>query len=743
VPQKGKAMLNRKDALITGINRIFLEALTCETEAQLGRICLSVTQMLTCSPFGYVFVLDEHMTLCELAVGDPQAVECPSKATPDATQDDITGATELIHRVLKGAFYTNHPHPDLSGVPEKVHAFMGVPLISNERTIGVLAVANRQGGYTPEDLQSLSDLAGAVVQAIVHKRTEAALAAELANNKRLQEISACLIHAGNVDALLSDILMAAIDFMNADAGHLQLYDAEEGKLRVLAQHGFTPSLLASLTHGKQGERASYVTALESGRRIVIPDIETSAVFAAGPLPRIKLEAGLRAVQATPLISRAGLVLGVISTYWRATHEPGHRELRFLDMLARQAADVIERQMNQNAILKSHEQLEKRVVERTVELEIRARQLQRLALELSRTEEKEQERIAEILHEDLQQYLSALKYRLWNLLPEERLDPELKRKIEDLENLINESIQKTRRLSHELNPPVLRQNGLMAGLKWLITEMKEKHGLSVSLSTRGEVNPESSTIASVLFRAVRELLLNIVKHAATDTAMVEARREGKWMRLIVTDNGIGFAPEDCVIEKANAGFGLFGLTERIGYLGGRVEIQSAPGKGCRVVLTVDASMPTRTTSPAFAPVPVPAAAPARKSGKGKIRILLVDDHTIMREGLANLFKGKEEFEVTAQAANGQEAVRLAAELDPDIILMDISMPVMDGIEATTLISRSQPAVRIIGLSMHDDDSTKERMLAAGAAGYIYKAAPAGKLIEAIRQVHASGRQDRNP
>lgn len=116
---------------------------------------------------------------------------------------------------------------------------------------------------------------------------------------------------------------------------------------------------------------------------------------------------------------------------------------------------------------------------------------------------------------------------------------------------------------------------------------------------------------------------------------------------------------------------------------------------------------------------------------------------MREGLANLFKGKEEFEVTAQAANGQEAVRLAAELDPDIILMDISMPAMDGIEATTLISRSQPAVRIIGLSMHDDDGTKERMLAAGAAGYIYKAAPAGKLIEIIRQVHASGRQDRNP
>jgi two-component system, NarL family, nitrate/nitrite response regulator NarL len=81
--------------------------------------------------------------------------------------------------------------------------------------------------------------------------------------------------------------------------------------------------------------------------------------------------------------------------------------------------------------------------------------------------------------------------------------------------------------------------------------------------------------------------------------------------------------------------------------------------------------------------------------------------------------------------------LTDEVRPDIILMDVSMPVMDGIEATALISRAHPGIRIIGLSMHDDDGTKDKMLAAGAAGYIYKAAPAGKLIEIIRQIHAGG------
>ncbi|RJQ83625.1 MAG: response regulator [Desulfobacteraceae bacterium] len=735
-------MFNRHEVLITAINRIFLEALTCETEEQLGRICLSVAEQATKSRFGFLGKVDETGKLEDLAVSNPEQDPCRMAGRRQCRSQAQAGQLhDLYSRGLKEAFFTNQPnaHPDNvpAGHPQ-LHAFMGVPLSSNDGVIGMVAVGNRDGGYSGEDLQVLKDLAGAIVQALVHKRTEQALANELANNKRLQEISARLIPEGDVDVLLTEILKAALDFLNADMGSIHLYDSLASQLRIIAQHGLKLSYLKFFERGKADTCCVCGTALESGQRTVVPDVNTSEIFADNPPSlAVLLKAGVRAVQSTPLVSRSGQILGLISTHWRQPHEPGQRELRLLDTLARQAADAIERQQTQVALLQSHERLEQRVVERTLELQIRARQLQRLALELSQAEEREHERIAEILHDDLQQYLSALKFRLWDLLPEERMDLELKQKVADLEGLIHESIQKIRRLSHELSPPVLKQNGLVAALNWLSREIQEKHGLNVTLSTQGEVNPDSATIASVLYRAVRELLFNVIKHAGTASAAVEAVRDGKWIRISVTDQGKGFDPENCVIEKNDAGFGLFSLRERISYLGGGLVIKSALGKGCRVELTVETSVPLKLPSGISTtqrmPLAVPPGLQAQKTGQGKIRILLVDDHTIMREGLANLFKGKEGFEVVAQAANGRQAVQLAAEVRPDIILMDVSMPVMDGIEATAQISRLQTGTRIIGLSMHDDDETREKMLSAGASAYIYKAAPAGELIAAIKQV----------
>lgn len=737
-------MLKKQEALITGMNRIFLEALTTETEAQLWSICLEVAEQVTGSRLGWLCRINAAGGFEDLAFGGPDQ----SGRMKDVQKQGLSASrpSDLCRRMPQQAFFTNDPDSHQAGIDfaheySKLHSLMGVPLSSNGKVIGMLAVGNRDGGYQPEDLTILEGLAGAVVQVLLHKRTEQALAAELANSKRLQEISARLIPEGDVDALLADILKAAIDFMDADMGSIQLCDSIRNELRIIAHEGFKPSYLKFFECVKAGDPCASAVAMEKNQRIVVSDVVTNELFAGQPSRAVQLKADVRALQATPLVSRSGRILGMISTHWRQPHEPGLRELRLLDMLARQAADAIERQQTQTALLKSHDRLEERVVERTVELEIRARQLQWLALELSRAEEKEHERIAEILHEDLQQYLSALKFRLWNLFPEDRMDPELRKKISDLENLVYESIQKTRQLSQELSPPVLKQNGLVAALKWLGEEMLARHGLKVTLTTRGEVNPKSAAVASLLYRAVRELLFNVIRHAGISAAAVEAVRDGKTIRFSVTDQGKGFDPENCVIAKSEAGFGLFSLRERISYLGGQVVIRSAPGQGCRVTLSLDTSEPMKLptlVSPRLPEMIVSAASlPEMAAAGGKIRILLADDHTIMREGLANLFKSKQDFEVVAQAANGREAVRYAAETRPDIILMDVSMPEMDGIKATALISAAQPCIRIIGLSMHDDDETRKRMLAAGAAGYIYKDAPANQLIETIRQIHASG------
>lgn len=123
--------------------------------------------------------------------------------------------------------------------------------------------------------------------------------------------------------------------------------------------------------------------------------------------------------------------------------------------------------------------------------------------------------------------------------------------------------------------------------------------------------------------------------------------------------------------------------------------------------------------------------------GSIRLLLVDDHALFREALHALLDGQEGLEVVGEAASGEQAVALAEELAPDIVLMDVSMPGMSGIEATEIILRTSPAVRILGLTVHETTEYFSRMLAAGASGYVVKGATGTELVTAIRSVALGG------
>jgi DNA-binding NarL/FixJ family response regulator len=115
----------------------------------------------------------------------------------------------------------------------------------------------------------------------------------------------------------------------------------------------------------------------------------------------------------------------------------------------------------------------------------------------------------------------------------------------------------------------------------------------------------------------------------------------------------------------------------------------------------------------------------------IRIMLVDDHLVMRQGLAGLLRSDTDFQIAGEASDGEAAVKLAREIKPDVILMDINMPGMDGIHATTIIHREFPDIRIIGLSMFQEDNHRNAMCDAGASAYLTKSGPAEALIDAIR------------
>lgn len=123
---------------------------------------------------------------------------------------------------------------------------------------------------------------------------------------------------------------------------------------------------------------------------------------------------------------------------------------------------------------------------------------------------------------------------------------------------------------------------------------------------------------------------------------------------------------------------------------------------------------------------------------KARILIADDHDVVRTGLRLLLRSSPEFVVVAEASNGEEAVRLAAKHTPDVVIMDISMPGLDGIEATKIITKQNPGVRVIILSVHEDEEYAYQVLRAGACGYLLKNAGKKEIFDAVRSARAGDR-----
>jgi PAS domain S-box-containing protein len=173
----------------------------------------------------------------------------------------------------------------------------------------------------------------------------------------LQEISTLLIQEGNLDALYERVLDAAISLMSADMGTMQKYNPERGDLLLLAAKGeFHPEAAAYWERVNRASATSCGMALSLGRRVIVPDIETCDFMAGTADLDVLRQSSIRATQSTPLVSRSGKLLGMISTLCREPHQPTERTLRSLDVLARQAADLIERVQVETALRESEQRL---------------------------------------------------------------------------------------------------------------------------------------------------------------------------------------------------------------------------------------------------------------------------------------------------------------------------------------------------------------------------------------------------
>ncbi|MEN6333769.1 MAG: PAS domain S-box protein, partial [Phycisphaerales bacterium] len=229
----------------------------------------------------------------------------------------------------------------------------------------------------------------------------------------------------------------------------------------------------------------------------------------------------------------------------------------------------------------HKRAEAALRELNETLSHRARQLQKLTLELSQAEERERRRIAVILHEDLQQQIAGAKFHL-NTLGGRAENRRLRSDVEKIDEMLREAIEKSRGLSHDLSPAVLNMNDLTEVLRWLVNRVRTLHGLIVHVDTPDRLTLQSEAMTMFLFRAAQELLFNVVKHARVAEAVVRVRRARGFVCLCVSDKGQGFNPQEL---RDTAGFGLLSISERVGLLGGRMKIRSSQEKGSTVRMVV--------------------------------------------------------------------------------------------------------------------------------------------------------------
>ncbi|KJS30572.1 MAG: hypothetical protein VR64_15240 [Desulfatitalea sp. BRH_c12] len=379
---------------------------------------------------------------------------------------------------------------------------------------------------------------------------------------------------------------------------------------------------------------------------------------------------------------------------------------------------------EHALVRLNETLEQQVSERTQLAEARTKQLQALSVELIETEERERQRIAHLLHDDLQQLLAAARFQLQAISGGSSTEPVLA----SVTQILEESIAKSRRLAHELSPPVLHRGSLYSALQWLAGQMREQFGIEVLLEADSSIHIENGPAKVLIFRAVQELLFNTIKHAGVNEARVALSCGASCLTVTVSDRGKGFDKANDAI-LAGTGFGLLSIRERSRRMGGDLEVESLPGAGSRISLTLPISAASKEGMQSLKEQPL-FINPVACSGSEQLRVLFVDDHKVMRQGLIRLISGQPNIHILGEAADGREAVQIAFQLKPDVIVMDISMPEMDGIEATRRIKAELPDVRIIGLSMFEDEQAGRDILDSGAETFVAKTASSAELLKAI-------------
>lgn len=321
--------------------------------------------------------------------------------------------------------------------------------------------------------------------------------------------------------------------------------------------------------------------------------------------------------------------------------------------------------------------------------------------------EERDRLSKDLHDTMGHSYTSI------IMGMETLRMELKSKegeqqLDSLLQLARNSMEEVRLYLHQLD---LSQESLpLAVTLQQLTEEFKKHA-KVNVRTRiiGEEYMASKQSKMTLYRSLQESLTNAVRHGHSTEIIVSLHFEPQQIRLDVQDNGSG-------VEEWKDGFGLTAMKERVSQSQGRVIVYSKKGEGTLISCVLPKQV---------------------QLSNEQIRLCIVDDHSFIRESLHTILDGQEDLQVVGMAEDGERALELCERLKPDVVLMDLEMPNLDGIHATKMIKEKWPDIRVLILSTFQNTERAKEIIRNGADGYLLKSIDSRELAESIRLVYRGG------
>lgn len=366
-------------------------------------------------------------------------------------------------------------------------------------------------------------------------------------------------------------------------------------------------------------------------------------------------------------------------------------------------------------------------------------LRQLSTRLLELQDEERRRIARDLHDITGQKLAlqciALSRMTRLLAP--TANEEARESIAQCLELTNQISEEIRTLSYLLHPPLLDELGLPSAVKWYAQGFEKRTAIHVDVDIVPDLPRLRPDAEVALFRVVQESLTNVHRYSGSPTAYVRVRREQDDFKLEVGDFGKGMQVEKSKApsgELAPLGVGIQGMQQRIRQLSGRLEVLSELGKGTLVI----ASLPIPGLClAADESSPVSNVEKTEKSSRGKTslprRILIADDHELLRRGVRSMLENEADFQVCGEATDGIDAVEKSIKLKPDLVILDVNMPSLNGLAAVRQILRARPETKVLIFTVHDSGQTAQESFHAGAHGFLSKGRAGRDLIAAVRSV----------